>query len=319
MNPTVIDRYVDTAMRTVPEKQRADLSAELRTLIADQVDARVESGEAPDAAESAVLTGLGDPDQLAAGYTGRPLHLIGPRYFLTWRRLLRALLWIVLPCVTIVVTLGAALSGAGPGEIAGAVAVALGHAVVHIGFWTTLVFAIIERATPSDRRGVVRSWTVDDLPEPRLTSVSAIDVVGAVLLRVGLAGYLLFDHFVLPTLSSPNIDAGVSLFAAGLWPGWLMFLFVVMALDIALVIVVCIVGRWTPALATVRAVLTTVAVVPAIWLLVTGRLINPETLTMLQDVPDSGVALTVMTVVTAFGLAAVAAWHTYFTFSKARR
>ncbi len=65
-------------MRTVPEKQRADLSAELRASIADQIDARVESGESRDAAERAVLIELGDPDALAAGYTDRPLHLIGP-------------------------------------------------------------------------------------------------------------------------------------------------------------------------------------------------------------------------------------------------
>ena len=66
-------------MRTVPEKQRADLSAELRASIDDQIDARVDDGEAPEAAERAVLTDLGDPDKLAAGYTDRPLHLIGPR------------------------------------------------------------------------------------------------------------------------------------------------------------------------------------------------------------------------------------------------
>ena len=44
---TLTDRYIDAAMRTVPEKQRADLAAELRASIDDQIDARVESGRAP--------------------------------------------------------------------------------------------------------------------------------------------------------------------------------------------------------------------------------------------------------------------------------
>ena len=59
----LIDRYVDAAMRTVPDKQRADLAAELRASIEDQVDARVTEGEERDAAEREVLTALGDPEQ----------------------------------------------------------------------------------------------------------------------------------------------------------------------------------------------------------------------------------------------------------------
>ena len=63
------------------------------------------------AAERAVLTDLGDPDKLAAGYTDRPLHLIGPRYYLDWWRLLKLLLWIVLPCAAFGVALGQTLAG----------------------------------------------------------------------------------------------------------------------------------------------------------------------------------------------------------------
>ena len=41
MNTTSLtDRYVDAAMRTVPEKQRHDLGAELRASIDDQIDAQ---------------------------------------------------------------------------------------------------------------------------------------------------------------------------------------------------------------------------------------------------------------------------------------
>ena len=104
---TLTDRYVAAAMRTVPEKQRDDLGAELRASIDDQIDARVENGEPHGDAERAVLTELGDPDKLAAGYTDRPLYLIGPRYYLDWWRLLKLLLWIVPACAAFGVALGA--------------------------------------------------------------------------------------------------------------------------------------------------------------------------------------------------------------------
>ena len=93
---SLTDRYVDAAMRTVPENQRDDLAAELRASIDDQVEARVEQGDARDAAERAVLTDLGDPEKLAAQYTDRPLWLVGPRYYLTWWRLTK-LLWAIVP------------------------------------------------------------------------------------------------------------------------------------------------------------------------------------------------------------------------------
>ena len=59
---TLTDRYVDAAMRTVPEAQRADLAAELRGSIDDQIEARLGEGEDQASAERAVLTDLGDPD-----------------------------------------------------------------------------------------------------------------------------------------------------------------------------------------------------------------------------------------------------------------
>ena len=80
MNATLTDRYVTATVRDLPDKQRAEVVRELRTTIADQIDARPEAGRpiSPEA-ERAVLTELGDPVRLAAGYSGRPLYLIGPR------------------------------------------------------------------------------------------------------------------------------------------------------------------------------------------------------------------------------------------------
>ncbi|MFD0597537.1 permease prefix domain 1-containing protein [Catellatospora coxensis] len=69
---TLTDRYVDATLRRLPGRQRADIEKELRTAIADAVDDRVEAGDEPAAAEIEVLTGLGDPARLAAGYADRP-------------------------------------------------------------------------------------------------------------------------------------------------------------------------------------------------------------------------------------------------------
>lgn len=113
---TFTERYVDAAMRTVPEAQRADLSAELRAAIADQTEARAEAGENRESAERAVLESLGDPEKLAASYTDRPLHLIGPRYYLLWWRLVKLLWCIVTPLAAFGIALGQTLAGAPSGR-----------------------------------------------------------------------------------------------------------------------------------------------------------------------------------------------------------
>ena len=73
---TLTDRYVDAALRRLPADKRPDIDKELRASIADAVDDRVGAGTDPAQAEVAVLTDLGDPARLAAGYADQPLHLI---------------------------------------------------------------------------------------------------------------------------------------------------------------------------------------------------------------------------------------------------
>ena len=94
---TLTDRYVWAAARTLPEAQRAEFERELRERIGDATDALVETGRAPADAERMALVELGDPAALAASYVDRPLQLIGPRYYLTWWRLLKLLYSVVLP------------------------------------------------------------------------------------------------------------------------------------------------------------------------------------------------------------------------------
>lgn len=159
------DRYIDAILRRVPGRQRPDIERELRTSIADAVDDRLEAGAEPAEAEVAVLTDLGDPARLAASYTDRPLHLIGPAHFLDYTRLLGALLITVVPTVAAVVGLLRALDGDGASAVAGDAIGAALTAGFHVAFWTTLVFAILERV-PTLKPLPIPKWTPAALPEP---------------------------------------------------------------------------------------------------------------------------------------------------------
>jgi hypothetical protein len=322
MNATLTDRYIDAAMRTVPEKQRPDLSAELRASIADQIDARTDAGELHETAERTVLAELGDPDKLAAGYTDRPLHLIGPRYYLEWWRLLKLLLWIVPACAAFGIALGQTLSGATFGEVVGSTVAGIIGVVVHVFFWVTLVFAILER-TPSEasartghgaRSGEPWSeWSLDRLPEPRESGARLPDLIASLVFLVLGAAVILWDLLI---GFVPGSD--ISFLDPGLWPAWIAGLFVLMALEGVLAFLVYRAGRWTFPLAVANAVLALAVALPALWLLAQGRLLNAEFFPTL--VPEDGAEVAQINAVLAgFGIAIIAGWDIIDGFLKARR
>ncbi len=312
--PTLTDRYVAAAVRTVPEQQRADLAAELRASIDDQIEARIESGEAPPAAERAVLTDLGDPDKLAAGYMDRPLWLLGPRYFLQWWRLLKLLLWIVIPCAVFGVSLAMVIDGATFGEIMGAVWPLALTVAVHLAFWTTLVFAVVERTEGRSSSLPFGEWTVDQLPEPRPRGAGLTDLVCSLVFLAAAAGAILWDLFVgfVPT------EPGLSFLDPGLWPAWILGLFALMALEAGVAITVYALGRWTLWLAVVNGLLSAAIAIPAIWLLLQGELINPAYFPAILG-PEGAEVGAIVSIVIGFVIAGTAVWGTVDAVLKAIR
>ena len=58
---TLTERYISATIRSLTPEVQDDVRAELQASIADAIDAKLEQGETPSAAERAVLSELGDP------------------------------------------------------------------------------------------------------------------------------------------------------------------------------------------------------------------------------------------------------------------
>lgn len=310
MDTTLTDRYIQAVTRTLPETQRADVAAELRASIADQIDAR--AGEP--GAERAVLTALGDPDALAAGYADRPLHLIGPRYYLLWWRLLKLLWWIVPACALFGVALGTTLSGAELGEIVGTTASVTLSAFVQVAFWTTLVFAVIERTT---RTGVeVAAWTPDQLPELRESGAKTSDLVASLVFLGLLAGAIVWDL----TIGLVYLRGQwLSFLNPQAWPVVICAILAVIVLEAILAVVVYRTGRWTVPLATANTVLATVSAGILLMALWQGMLVNPAVVEIAIDSGASADLGQIVGVVVGFAIVGVAGWDIIDGFLKARR
>ncbi|GAA1750157.1 hypothetical protein [Agromyces humatus] len=270
---TLTDRYVWAAARTLPETQRAEFGRELRERIGDVIDAHVERGAAPADAEHAALVELGDPLQLASSYIDRPLQLIGPKYFLTWWRLLRLLLVIVVPLAAAGVLLGQLISGADIGEMIGSTIGTALQVAVNLGFWVTLVFAVIERSPGASVP--VSTWTPDQLPQPRDDARAGRlgDLIASVVFLTIFAVAIVWQQFGLVWIDGERQP--IPMLDPALWSFWLPYFIALLVLEVVFAIVIYLRG-WTWLMAALNVLLNLAFTVPALWLFLSGQLFAPE-------------------------------------------
>lgn len=166
MTTTLTDRYVAAVARYVSGKQRRDLDRDLRSEIADDIDARVARGEAPDRAEYAVLTDLGHPARLAARFVDPAGVLIGPQTYPGYLRALGVMCATVLPIVYLGQDIGYWVRGDGVGAaIFGPLGTTLTVAMYLI-VGVTALFVLVDRVHRNDAEPA-REWTPEELPRRR--------------------------------------------------------------------------------------------------------------------------------------------------------
>lgn len=81
---SLIDRYLHQVGRHLPRKNRADILAELRSLLIDTLEGRVQ-GEASEDDIVALLKEFGSPQKVAASYSTQGQYLIGPALYPLFR------------------------------------------------------------------------------------------------------------------------------------------------------------------------------------------------------------------------------------------
>jgi hypothetical protein len=291
---TLIDRYVFTVLRRVPEKQRHDIDRELRASVDDAVDARIDAGATRDAAIGATLLDLGDPERLADRYADRPQYLIGPELFPIWRRLMIMLFSIVLPIVVAVAVVTQLFQHAAIGPVIGTMFATLFTTGAHLAFWTTALFAVLER-TGVRRADLGTAWTLESLPKYVSGGQSIGQLAGNLVWPVLLTVALILQQFTFSSVPALN---------PGNWSSWWPFFIVVLVLKGVYALWLYRRGAWTHAVTAVNAALTILFTAPLVWLLATHRFFNPK----FVDGLDWGTAdtlrwLTLTVVIVAVGIA----------------
>lgn len=298
------ERYLVALGRRIPDKIRSDTLNRVRESLEADVAARVAAGASRESAERDALVAFGDPDRLAAGYAGRPLHLIGPALYLDWRRLLSLLLTVVLPIVAGALVFAQAIASVPPLDIVLSTVSTVISAGIGLVFWTTLVFAILERVGAGD--APLTTWDPDDLPKPSgKPDVGIGDLIGGVLAVVLLVGGVIWQ-----ATASPFVDeagALITFFDPGLWPWWISYFIAVMVGELLFAIVLYRRRRWSPWLAAANIALNAAFTVPFVTLLARDEIVNPA---FSQEFAGTGMVMLGQqgAIWLALGIAAIAVW-----------
>ncbi|CAN7278312.1 permease prefix domain 1-containing protein [Knoellia sp. LjRoot47] len=311
---TLTDRYVWTVTRHLPADVGPDVARELRATIADAVDARVEAGADPVTAEKEAVAELGDPDVLARQYGGRPAYLIGPGVYPDYVRLMRVLPAIVLPLVLVAnFAAKAATTDEGWGPILLDAFLLVLTTAVHLAFWVTLTFAVIEWTRPEgERERPLSVWTPDQLTADVPWRTVKI---GETIFEVGFA--LALAALVTWQLGGVG-DNGIQVLDPDMHAVWKVLLVGWFLVDAAVALLVWRVGRWTPSFAALNVVTNAGAAILVLWLLARDEFITdlPQ---VLGEKFGWSTDWSVSSAAVGAVIVAIAAWDAVESVLKARR
>jgi hypothetical protein len=255
--------------------------------------------------------------RLAASYSGRPLHLIGPAVYPDWLRLLKVLLALVVPLAMVASLVARAFTGGLTGDTVGAtmastVLTGLSTAA-HLAFWVTLSFVVVERSGAGSPTKIV-TWDPDQLPDTS-RKVSLVESIASIAVLALFATALVWQQVASPVVSDGRV---VPVLDPALWSSWLPWFIAVIVLEMAFAVWLYRARAWTWRHAAANVALNLAFAVPAITLLQSGRLFNPE---FIAAMVEGGwpAAENHLVAITTVGIAVVSTWDAVDGLLKARR
>ncbi|WP_155594015.1 hypothetical protein [Lysinibacillus cavernae] len=291
----LIEVYIQEVIRRIPEKGRADIALELRSTIEDMLPNDYNEQDV-----KVVIEKLGNPAALASGYRDQPMHLIGPRYFDVYVSLLKMIVPIASVVALISMIAENFIGYRGEEAIVNVVLSIMGEGIwriievgIHVFFWVTLVFAIIERTDKGkDQQPLsasLQKWTPDDLKSityiPKKKAITKWAVFGSLMwTAIWATLYFYADHllgvyeggragleFVIPAL---NQDV--------LLRYWPIVIFVII-IEVGLALYKLIKGQWTRKMAILNTVFELIATVVFIVILSNPNLMYQDFIIYMSD------------------------------------
>ncbi|MEW4234618.1 MULTISPECIES: HAAS signaling domain-containing protein [Bacillus cereus group] len=291
----LIDLYIQEVAKRLPEKNREDITLELRSTIDDMLPEDYNEKDV-----KSVLEKLGSPVSLANGYLDRPMHLIGPRYFDVYTTLLKMIIPIAAVIALISMVAENFIGYSGDLAVLNVILQLIGKGIggifevgLHVFFWLTVVFVILER-TDKDK-GIeplttsLKKWTPDDLKNisyiPKKKAISKFEVFGGLMWTAVWATLYFYANYLVGVYNgtanglkfvSPTFNQDVLL---QYWP----IVVIMIVFEICISLYKLVQGQWTQRLAIGNAILQIAGTIVFIVIVVNPHVFNAGFITYLAN------------------------------------
>ncbi|PEM53345.1 HAAS signaling domain-containing protein [Bacillus wiedmannii] len=292
----LIDIYVEEVAKRLPEKNREDIILELRSTIEDMLPDDYNEDD-----EKRVLEKLGSPVSLANGYLDRPMYLIGPRYFDVYTTLLKMIIPIAAVIALIAMVAENFVGYDGEQAVLNVILNLIGKGIgeiievgLHVFFWLTLVFAILER-TDKDKgteplTTSLKKWTPDDLKNisyiPKKKAISKFEVFGGLMWTAIWATLYFYANHLVGVYSSTG--SGLKFVAPTfnqdvLLQYWLIVVMIIV-FEITISLYKLVQGQWTKRLAIGNTILQIAGTIVFIIIVVNPHIFTDGFITFVANV-----------------------------------
>jgi hypothetical protein len=291
----LIEVYIQEVTRRLPEKSRADIALELQSTIGDMLPDDYNEEDVKD-----VLSKLGSPAALAAGYRDQPMHLIGPRYFDVYVSLLKMILPIAAAISLISIAAEFIFNFNRDETIINALLELMGYGIwrlievaVQVFFWLTIVFAVIERMDKGKEQHPLspslKPWTPDDLKSityiPKKKAISKFEVFGSLMWTAIWATLYFYADRLMGVYrgGGDGLEFKISAVNQDVLLGYWPIVVVIIALEAGLALYKLIIGQWTKRMAIFNTILELFATIVFIFILLNPNLLQQEFVTYMSN------------------------------------
>jgi hypothetical protein len=296
----IIDTYIYEVTRRLPEKNREDIAMELRSTIEDMLPENYTEENVMEQLEK-----LGNPAVLAASYRDTANYLIGPKVYDAYFHTIKLIIpWAILVTILVHVVESIALF---TGEVSILHVIIENFAniipgiimtLIHVFFWVTMVFIVIERVglsktdLPLTRNGV--SWSPKDLKNiviiPRKKLISKGEIVFGFIWSV-LWAFVYFnaDHLlgIYHSMNGEGLQFIMPIFnqevLLSYWPIVVAFII----LELGLLVYKFKVGKWTYPLAWTNGLIHSASIIVFFVFVGNPQLYNPEVIPYFADIIET--------------------------------
>lgn len=279
----MIDRYVYAVTKRLPESQRNDVTDELRGLIADMLEDRVQNREAVDADVESVLLELGHPRTLAQKYRGSKKYVIGPELYDSYMMVLKIGLISVVAVSSAVFVIKVILN---PVEILDyfiSYIVSFFTWIIPTVFgWTTLGFTIAEHFSAGELKHINldKGWKPSDLPPvpgPKRQIKRSESIAGMIFYMLAMV-FLTFsnEYFGIWIFENGEFANVVPFLNKETYGLSLMVILIVFGFGIVKECLKFMYGKWTNSLVAFTAVANLISLVLVLFMINSSQFWNPD-------------------------------------------